>query len=188
MDEESPQSPQNPPPNIPPSEGYSSFNELYDAVLAFGRNNGVGFTKRSMSKMIEINGTKQPTWGYLDCDRGYKRPSTATGIRKSRTRKTDCKYRLKITASRDDDNQYKWHYRELNSHNHEKSSNPSAHISYRRFTEPQKKQIARLSEHASIQARVVSTIIRDGASEELYFLPKDIYNQRQKARRAKLDG
>ncbi|QLI71639.1 uncharacterized protein G6M90_00g091220 [Metarhizium brunneum] len=104
MDEESPQSPQNPPPNIPPSEGYSSFNELYDAVLAFGRNNGVGFTKRSMSKMIEINGTKQPTWGYLDCDRGYKRPSTATGIRKSRTRKTDCKYRLKITASRDDNN------------------------------------------------------------------------------------
>ena len=68
----------NPLPNLAPSPGYGSFDDLFNAVQAFGRQNGLAVRKSSMNSDI-INGIKQPRWGWLDCDRGG-RPRVLRGV------------------------------------------------------------------------------------------------------------
>ncbi|KHO01037.1 uncharacterized protein MAM_00038 [Metarhizium album ARSEF 1941] len=182
MAAEAPPSPCNPPPNLPPSPGYSSFDDLYNAVQAFGRKNGIAFTKGSISNNREINGVVQPTWGILDCDRGGRqKPPRGAGIRRTSSRKTGCTYRLKVSSS-SSSGRWEWHYQELGSHNHDRSSDPSRHAIHRRFTESQKRRIMSLTRHTSLRPRSISTVMREEEDEELYFRQKDIYNQRQRAR------
>ncbi|PHH64075.1 hypothetical protein CDD81_5068 [Ophiocordyceps australis] len=178
-------------PSPPPTTLFDSMEAVYNFLQAFYREHGVCLVKKSPSNYREIDGVKKPTYCNLMCDRGEKRPPRGAGIRASTTAKKGCPFHIVISSSRATDFK-KWQFRIVNGqHNHEPSPDASAHAVFRRRTPQQRNLIARLSKHHGLPPREIVNILRqvaDGSQENPCFRPKDIYNDRQRARREALNG
>ncbi|PHH90039.1 hypothetical protein CDD83_4665 [Cordyceps sp. RAO-2017] len=169
-----------PPP--PPSPLFDSFEELYDFIQGFHRDNGAALVKKSSSRKRDIRGQTMPGHYVLVCDRGPRRASESAGIRKTSTQKLDCP--VKITASTTKATDWKWTYRvQQGEHNHAQSLDPSAHNIHRRRTTSQQQLERTLSKYKTLSARDMSSIIRDSSSKSnSFFRQRDIYNDRQRIR------
>ena len=72
-------------PPLPPSPGFATYEEVYDFVQGFLRDNGAAVIKRSSSHKRDINGISLATRIDLMCDRGPQRASVSAGLRKTST-------------------------------------------------------------------------------------------------------
>lgn len=166
-------------PPLPPSPTFESFDELYEYLQRFCRENGAALVKSSSGGKRMINGKMISTHVILVCDRGRRRPSQATGLRSCSTTKNDC--RFKVTAKTSKKVKGMWSYVVGDdTHNHPPSSHPSAHAVHRKRTTQQKRLIKVLSQQRELSAQSVHSIVRDVSStEESFFTKKDIYNDRR---------
>lgn len=173
-------------PPLPPSPGFATYDEAYNFVQGFLRNNGAAVVKRSSSHKRDIDGIALATRIVFICDRGPQRASRSTGLRKPSTQKLDCSFRLLVTASRNE-SAWKWDFRVTEArHNHGPSLDPSAHVIHRRRTTTQQALEQNLSKYKALPAREMSSILRD--AELSFFRIRDIYNDRQKLRSIALGG
>lgn len=87
-----------PPP--PPAQEYDSFDELFNSLQSYYRNNGAAIIKKSPGNKVNVNGTVIPTYYSIVCDRGASRASQSSGLRKSTTGKVNCPFKLTASASK----------------------------------------------------------------------------------------
>ncbi|KAM4065122.1 transposase [Hirsutella rhossiliensis] len=175
-------------PPLPPSPGFKTYNEAYNFIQGFLRDNGAAVIRRSSSRKRDIDGTSLATRIIFICDRGPQRASTSTGLRKTSTQKLDCPFRLLVTASCNE-GIWKWDFRATEDHhNHGPSLDPSAHNIHRRRTSIQQALERNLSKHKALPAREISSILRDADPSAAFFRIRDVYNDRQKLRFEALGG
>ena len=175
-------------PPLPLSPGFQTYDDAYNFIQGFLRENGAAVVKRSSSNKRDINGIALATRVLFICDRGPQRASTSVGLRKSSTQKIDCPFRILVTASRTEE-AWKWDFCVTEAyHNHGPSLDPSAHNIHRRRTVTQQALERNLSKHKALPAREMSTILRDAEPDAAFFRSKDIYNDRQKLRFEALGG
>ncbi|KAF4123686.1 hypothetical protein GMORB2_6387 [Geosmithia morbida] len=169
-------------PLPPPSQTFSSFDALFAFLQGFHRDNGAALVKRRSGNRRMVDGVSTVTQYWLICDRGHSRPSSARGIRQATTAKTDCP--VAISAKTSQKLGWLWVYDCRGSHNHPPSLDPSAHAIHRRRTAEQRSLADRLVKNGSVKASDMRSIMQDVAGSPTFFTPKDIYNDRQKLKRA----
>ncbi|OBS15455.1 hypothetical protein FPOA_13724 [Fusarium poae] len=127
----------------------------------------------------------------LQCDRyGAPRPGRGAGIRKRKSRKSGCLW--KIIAEALPENGFQWtlqHFpdAEHHHHNHNPSTDAAAHPVHRRLTSPVKATIQSSSRRVGIRARDIGGIVRDHFPDSVY-TKRDIYNARTRISRENLGG
>ena len=173
-------------PLPPTSAMYDSYNELYTFLQQFHRRNGAALAVRRSGSPQMVNGKMTYCYITLGCDRGEKRASRSVGVRKSSTQRLDCP--VTIVAKTGKGKGWKWLYEVRGEHNHRPSLSPSAHAIHRHRTVNQQDLIKNLFEQPALPAREMGSIVRDQTNEKSFFIPKDIYNDRQALRRTMLDG
>ena len=174
-------------PDLPPSPAFLTLDSAFEFLQAFARDHGVAFVKARTAKPYIINGKSTPTKINLVCDRGARRPSTSIHLRQAATRKIGCQFELFISCNIKTNSP--WTYSVTNGrHNHGPSLDPSAHVVHRRRTPTQTKMIENLSQHKAIGAREVLDVILTSTPGPAFIKQKDVYNDRQKLRKAKLEG
>ncbi|EQL02832.1 hypothetical protein OCS_01448 [Ophiocordyceps sinensis CO18] len=174
-------------PSLPPSPTFRTLDELYEFLQGWHRDNGAAIVKKSSNRKRAFNGQESPTHVVFACDRGPRRATASTGLRRTSTVKIDCP--VKIVASTSEKADFLWTFRvEIGQHNHGQSIDPSAHEIHRRRTVPQQQLERTLSKHKALPARELGSIIRDQTPGQTYFRQRDIYNDRQKLRFKTLGG
>ncbi|RKK18956.1 hypothetical protein BFJ67_g17679, partial [Fusarium oxysporum f. sp. cepae] len=127
----------------------------------------------------------------LQCDRyGAPRPGRGAGLRKRKSRKSGCLW--KIIADALPENGFQWTLRhfpdaEHRHHNHNPSTDAAAHPVHRRLTSPVKATIQSSSRRVGIRARDIGGIVRDHFPDSVY-TKRDIYNARARISRENLGG
>ncbi|KID95831.1 hypothetical protein MAJ_08227, partial [Metarhizium majus ARSEF 297] len=174
-------------PNPPiPGEPAPSINALFAGVNTFAKNHGFG--------IIRANGVVRPghrSRYVFQCDRyGAPRPGRGAGIRKRKSRKSGCQW--KIIAETLPENGFQWTLRhfpntEHHQHNHKPSADAAAHPVHRRLTSPVKAIVQSSSRRVGIRARDIGGIVRDHFPDSVY-TPTDIYNARARISRENLGG
>lgn len=174
-------------PNPPiPGDPAPSVRELFARVNSFAKSNGFG--------VIKANGVIRPgqrSRYVFQCDRyGTQRPTRGAGLRKRKSRKAGCKW--KITAESLPENSFQWTLRHFaneahHRHNHRASADAAAHPSHRRLTSPVKAVVQLSSRQVGIRARDVGGIVRSHFPESV-FTRRDIYNARAQIHRGQLGG
>ncbi|KAM4065923.1 hypothetical protein HRG_000083 [Hirsutella rhossiliensis] len=76
------------------------IDELYDFLQAFHHENGAAIVRQSSNNSPEVSGRAIPTFVVFICDRGPRRPSESTGLRRASTRKLDCQVRITASTSK----------------------------------------------------------------------------------------
>lgn len=176
-------------PPLPPSPVFESFDQIYDYLQGFYRENGAALVKRSSGGKRMINGNFIPTHIILGCDRGRGRPSKSLGLRSSSTTKINCPF--KVTAKTSLKAKGMWTYTVHGDgiHNHLQSLHPSAHQVHRKRTPAQKNLVRVLSEQRELSARSVHNIVLNTSSTaESFFTQRDIYNDRRAIKKEALRG
>ncbi|KYK56418.1 hypothetical protein DCS_03418 [Drechmeria coniospora] len=169
-------------PNPPESIEYPTMSALLDGLNAFYRDHGAAVVKKSASNYRVFNGKKQPSYYSVHCDRGPKRPSSSKGARRASSTKLDCPFRIVAAATAK--HNFSWKYRVVVAeHNHGPSEGPAAHAMHRRRTPAQKELMAKLSHYDALKARDAAEIVRTAAGGSAFFTAKDVYNDRQRARK-----
>lgn len=174
---------------LPPSSLYDSLDDLIEAVQQHQRSNGAAIVKKSPSnyRIFEGEIEARPSYYTLVCDRGCRRPSESTGLRKTSTQKRDCPFRLIASATKQQG--WKWFYRVAAEHNHEPSIDPSAHAIHRRRTMDQQDLELSMLQYQGLPAREMAQVLRDSSpSDNAFFRNRDIYNDRQQLRTQGLGG
>lgn len=87
-------------PQPPPPQEFDSFEDLYNFLQSFYRDNGAALVKKNAGNYIEVDGRRFPTRYSLVCDRGASRPPRGEGVRKTATSKVDCQFKLTASATR----------------------------------------------------------------------------------------
>ena len=174
-------------PNPPvPGLAAISIDTLQAQVNKFAKENGFGVVRHNGS-----GSRVQKTRYVFQCDRyGEPRPSRGVGLRRKRSRKCGCKW--KVIAEALAQNGYMWTLRkfadpEHSLHNHDPSMSVSAHPVHRRHTNSVKITIEATSRRVGIRARDVRGIVKEKHPDTVY-TKKDIYNARAILRREKLNG
>ncbi|KAL3954621.1 hypothetical protein ACCO45_010184 [Purpureocillium lilacinum] len=169
-------------PPAPESGEYPTINALMAALNAFYVTRGAAVVKKSASNYRIVNGVRMPTYYSVNCDRGPRRASSSKGLRRASTLKLDCPFRIVAAATKASD--FRWSYRVVEpNHNHGPSSGPEAHAAHRKRTPAQRGAHgqARLVRHHQGQGRRRH---RQGRWRPSFFRQRDVYNDRQKARKA----
>jgi hypothetical protein len=83
-------------PQLPPSPLFDTYDDLFASLRNFHLSNGAAIVKASSSSRRDIEGIIQPSYIVFKCDRGPRRPSQSSGLRKPSSQKLDCP--VKITA------------------------------------------------------------------------------------------
>jgi hypothetical protein len=83
-------------PQLPPSTLFDTYDDLFAFLRNFHLSNGAAIVKASSSSRREIGGIIQPSHIVFKCDRGPRRTSQSSGLRKPSSQKLDCP--VKITA------------------------------------------------------------------------------------------
>ncbi|KJK73615.1 hypothetical protein H634G_11124 [Metarhizium anisopliae BRIP 53293] len=81
---------------LPPSPLFDTYDDLFAFLRNFHLSNGAAIVKASSSSRRDIGGIIQPSYIVFKCDRGPRRPSQSSGLRKPSSQKLDCP--VKITA------------------------------------------------------------------------------------------
>ncbi|KAJ6443810.1 nonselective cation channel [Purpureocillium lavendulum] len=169
-----------PPP--PESPEYPSINALMAGLNAFFAPRGAAVVKKSASNYRTVDGVRQPTYYSVTCDRGPRRASSSKGLRRATTLKLDCPFRIVAAANKAAD--FRWTYRVVEpNHNHGPSSGPEAHAAHRKRTPAQRELMAKLASYGTIKAKDAAEIVK-AAGGPAFFRQRDVYNDRQKARKA----
>lgn len=168
---------------LPPESGeYPTINALMAALNAFYVTRGAAVVKKSASNYRIVNGVRMPTYYSVNCDRGPRRASSSKGLRRASTLKLDCPFRIVAAATKASD--FRWSYRVVEpNHNHGPSSGPEAHAAHRKRTPAQRELMAKLASYGTIKARDAADIVK-AAGGPSFFRQRDVYNDRQKARKA----
>ncbi|UNI23958.1 hypothetical protein JDV02_009745 [Purpureocillium takamizusanense] len=168
---------------LPPESGeYSTVNDLMAALNAFYATRGAAVVKKSASNYRVVNGVRIPTYYSVNCDRGPRRASASKGLRRASTLKLDCPFRIVAAATKASN--FRWSYRVVEpNHNHGPSSGPEAHAAHRKRTPAQRELMAKLASYGTIKARDAAEIVK-AAGGPAFFRQRDVYNDRQKARKA----
>ncbi|OBS17166.1 hypothetical protein FPOA_12003 [Fusarium poae] len=174
-------------PNPPiPGDPAPSVDAIFARVNSFAKTRGFSIIKAH--SMIRPG---QRSRYVLQCDRyGAPRPGRDAGIRKRKSRKTGCLW--KIIAEALPENGFQWtlqHFpdAEHHHHNHNPSTDAAAHPVHRRLTSPVKATIQSSSRRVAIRARDIGGIVRDHFSDSVY-TKRDIYNARTRISRENLGG
>jgi hypothetical protein len=175
-------------PQLPPSPLFDTYDDLFAFLRNFHLSNGAAIVKASSSSRRDIGGIIQPSYIVFKCDRGPRRTSQSSGLRKPSSQKLDCP--VKVTAKATKSSNKKWTYTVVHGqHNHGQSLDPSAHIVYRRRTVAQQQKERELANENGIRAREMVSIVRKADSPGYhYFRTRDIYNDRQAIKRERLNG
>jgi len=83
-------------PQLPPSPLFDTYDDLFGFLRNFHLSNGAAIVKASSSSKRDIGGIMQPSYIVFKCDRGPRRTSQCSGLRKPSSQKLDCP--VKITA------------------------------------------------------------------------------------------
>lgn len=176
-----PDPPEGGPGGGPPCE---SFEDLFESVQAFAKDNGFAVVKKAAGNRHAGFG---PTYYELHCDRGASRPPRGSGVRNTSTRKIGCPWKMVATAPKGDGHLWRLRHQTIHQqHNHEPSSKPSAHAVHRKWRQPQQDLLSSISRNTAIQAREAGTIVRDTFGIE--YTNQDIRNERARQRLQELDG
>ncbi|OWT43046.1 transposase [Pochonia chlamydosporia 170] len=172
-------------PNPPiPGNPAPSVDSLLTQVNHFAKAHGFG--------AVKANGMVRPgqrSRYIFQCDRyGTPRPGRGAGLRKRKSRKLGCLW--KIIAEALPQNNFQWtlrHFPELqhHQHNHRRSADAAAHPVHRRLTSLVKATIQSTSRRVGIRARDIGGIVRDHFPDSVY-VPRDIYNARARINRENL--
>ncbi|OAQ58186.2 transposase [Pochonia chlamydosporia 170] len=139
-------------PQLPPSPLFDTYDGLFAFLRNFHLSNGSAIVKASSSSRRDIGGIIQPSYIVFKCDRGPRRTSQSSGLRKPSSQKLDCP--VKVTAKATNSSNKKWTYTVVHGqHNHGQSLDPSAHIVYRRRTVAQRQKERELANENGIRAR-----------------------------------
>jgi hypothetical protein len=174
-------------PNPPiPGGPAPSVDALFARVNSFAKTRGFG--------VIKVHGMIRPgqrSRYVLQCDRyGAPRPGRGAGLRKRKSRKSGCLW--KIIAEALPENGFQWTLRhfpdaEHHHHNHNPSTDAAAHPVHRRLTSPVKATIQSSSRRVGIRARDIGGVVRDHFPDSVY-TKRDIYNARARISRENLGG
>ena len=96
------------PPLTLPHDQYSSFDDFYKDLIAFGTQVTVALILTSCSNYRVVNGKNIPTYRLIKCDRGDRRPSTATGLQQVTTKQVNCSFRLRVCCTQIRNWQWTW--------------------------------------------------------------------------------
>jgi hypothetical protein len=162
-----------------------TIDDLHKALNAHGKAYGYAIIRRNGRDVI--NG--KPTTYNFFCDRyGEPRPSCGVGLRKTKTRKTGCKFRGIASLSEDDGWVFKHHEDpQHHIHNHPPSLDSSAHPQHRKLASPVKNIVKKMAPYSAIRAREISGLIQQDYPDSVHTI-KDINNARQALRRQEKDG
>ena len=83
-------------PQLPPSPVFDTYDDLFAFLRSFHISNGAAIVKASCASRRNIGGIIQPSYVVFNCDRGTRRPSQSSGLRKPSSQKLGCP--VKITA------------------------------------------------------------------------------------------
>jgi len=101
--------------------------------------------------------------------------------RKAGSRKIGCEFRLTITRTTDN----KWTVEVLNdTHNHDPSLQPSAHLSHRKLTQDEEKLLKSMADRAT-KPRYILLVMRQ-LNPDTHVTTSDIRNQKAKLRKEEL--
>lgn len=137
---------------------------------------------RNFALFIERSDAKKKKKIVIRCDRGGKFSSTATA-RSTKTKKTDCVYR--VFGKQGADGLW-WFDRQDGVHNHGPCADIRVHSSARQLTEDQKQHRQRLAQ-AGVPPKAQLAVLRqeyDGFNA----VQPDIHNETQRCRKQFLDG
>ncbi|KAG5947477.1 hypothetical protein E4U59_001062 [Claviceps monticola] len=165
-------------PDLPPSPQFATLDELLAFLHKWGTDQGVGFVKGSSSSKREINGQRQSAYYQIECDRGHRRPSQSTGLRRPTTRRINCPFRIRASCRKAKGNT--WTYAVIpgrGHHNHAASIDPVAHPVLRRRTPEQKALIRSLCSIQRLQVRDILEIMRVH-DPEIIITARDVSNER----------
>jgi hypothetical protein len=164
-------------------ESSPDITSLQARVNAFGKSHGFGVVRRNAS------GRKEKRQYTLECDKysNLRAPEDA-GIRKRKSRKCGCKWKLIAEALAS--NKFFWTLREFadseySRHNHKSSTTRSAHSVHRRLTSPIKSTIATISQRVGIRARDIGVMVQKQFRESI-LISRNIYNAQAAVTREKL--
>lgn len=167
-----------------PGDPAPSVDTLFAWVNSFAKTHGFGVVKAH--SMV-----RPGRWSrcIFQCDRyGTPRPGRGAGLRKRKSRKSGCLW--KIVAEALPENDFQWTLRhfpkvEHHQHNHKSSSDAAAHPVHRRITSPVKATVRSTSRRVGIRARDIGGIVRDHFPDSVY-TARDIYNARARINRENL--
>ena len=87
-----------------------SIGDLVDYLQSWAKAQGFAVIRKQARKQKIINDEKVYTRYSILCDRDRVRNSESTGIRRSRTQKNNCPFKLTASARKADDWRWKWEY------------------------------------------------------------------------------
>ncbi|KAG6222349.1 hypothetical protein E4U34_001493 [Claviceps purpurea] len=172
-------------PPLPPSPQFATLEHLFAFLRHWGASEGVAFVKKSCSNVREVNGRPQPTYCRIDCDRGQRRPSQSSGLRRRTTKLIDCPFRLRASCRKAmNDN---WVYAVIpghEHHNHGVADDAVTHHVLRRRTPEQKTLLRSLCAIQYLQIRDIIDVMRR-QYPQILLTARDVSNERQRLRGSK---
>ncbi|KAG6035900.1 hypothetical protein E4U19_004168 [Claviceps sp. Clav32 group G5] len=172
-------------PLLPPSPQFATLEHLFAFLRHWGASEGVAFVKKSCSNVREVNGRPQPTYCRIDCDRGQRRPSQSSGLRRRTTKLIDCPFRLRASCRKAmNDN---WVYAVIpghEHHNHGVSDDAVTHHVLRRRTPEQKTLLRSLCAIQYLHVRDIIDVMRR-QYPQILLTTRDVSNERQRLRVSK---
>ncbi|KAG5967932.1 hypothetical protein E4U56_000577 [Claviceps arundinis] len=169
-------------PLLPPSPQFATLEQLFAFLRHWGASEGVAFVKKSCSNVREVNGRPQPTYCRIDCDRGQRRPSQSSGLRRRTTKLINCPFRLRASCRKAmNDN---WVYAVIpghDQHNHGVSDDAVTHHVLRRRTPEQKTLLRSLCAIQYLQIRDIIEVMRQ-QYPQILLTARDVSNERQRLR------
>jgi hypothetical protein len=128
----------NPPEGGPDGDAPAeTFEILFQSLQAFALRHGFCVIKQRASNYRD----KKPMRYDIVCDRGQGRPSASASLRETTTQKVNCPWKVVANALKDNDWEWKFRIRH-GEHNHDASSDSSAHAMHRRITPAQQQSLA----------------------------------------------
>ncbi|KAG5939135.1 hypothetical protein E4U59_003309 [Claviceps monticola] len=169
-------------PPLPSSPQFETLEHLFAFLRHWGASEGVAFVKKSCSNVREVNGRPQPTYCRIDCDRGQRRPSQSSGLRRRTTKLIDCPFRLRASCRKAmNDN---WVYAVIpghEHHNHDVSDDAVTHHVLRRRTPEQKTLLHSLCAIQYLQVHDIIDVMRR-QYPQILLTARDVGNERQRLR------
>jgi hypothetical protein len=156
----------------PPITTYDTFEDAIYSCQNWAKEHGYGVTKANTKK--EYPGGPY-TLVFMQCDRGDKYQDHTT-VRKSRTRLTECPFKLRISRARTYDNLRQCKVTIVNpAHKHNATWSAAGNPLNRRLTDAAKYTI-RAEARAGVKPKqILVRLLQESPS--LYLTRDDIYNE-----------
>ncbi|EQL01091.1 hypothetical protein G6O67_008257 [Ophiocordyceps sinensis] len=87
-------------PRLPPSPTFDTYDELYNFLQTFHRENSAAIVKMNSSNKRKVDGQPVLSNVIFICDRGPRRASKSAGLRKTSSVKLDCPVTIHASATK----------------------------------------------------------------------------------------